>query len=170
MKPTILVKTALLVFVLFSLGFLAVKESKRWATSDPVAAQERSAGSAVPTAERPAPKTQADKITAIYFHTTYRCETCRRIEAYSKEAIESGFARELANGRLEFRLVNVELPENQHFAQDYKLVTKSLVLIRTRDGKQVEWNNLGRIWELTGDHDGFVRYVQREVRAYLEKS
>jgi len=163
MSAKSIIKTALLAFVLVSVVFLAVKESRRWTTPDPVAAQGAS------TVSAPAPKAQADKILAYYFHTNYRCPTCRRIEAYSREAIETGFARELADGRLEFRLVNVETPENQHYMQDYKLVTKSLVLSRLKDGKQVEWTNLNQVWELTGDHDAFIGYVQRGVRGYLEK-
>ena len=170
MKPKSLVKTALLVFVVGSIAFLAVKESRRWAASSGVAAQDQRPAEGTSTAVTPAAKPQANKIIAYYFHTTYRCDTCRRIEAYSKEAINSGFARELADGKLEFQLVNVELPENQHFAQDYKLVTKSVVLVRMKDGKQIEWTNLSRIWELTGDRDAFLRYVQEGIRTYLEKS
>ncbi len=75
----------------------------------------------------------------------------------------------MKDGRLEFRLVNVELPENQHFVQDYKLFTKSVVLVRMSAGTQVEWTNLGRVWELTGDRESFVGYVQQGVRGYLEK-
>ncbi len=160
-KP--IIKVALLVFVLGSLVVLAVKESRRWTAPDPVAAQGGSQTTAA------APRPQTDKIIAYYFHTTYRCPTCRRIEAYSREAIDTGFARELKEGSLEFRLVNVELPESQHFVQDYKLFTKSLVLVRMKDGKQVEWTNLGRVWELTGDRDAFLGYVQQGVRGYLEK-
>ncbi len=115
------------------------------------------------------PNVQANKIIAYYFHTTYRCVTCQRIEAYSKEAIDSGFARELAAGKLEFRPVNVQLPENRHFIQDYQLSTKSLVLVRTKDGNQLEWTNLSRVWELTGDHEAFLGYVQQGIRSYLDK-
>ncbi len=161
MSPRAIIKTALLVFVVGSLVVLAVKESRRWTAPDPVAAQEVSPAAAS--------KAQADKIVAYYFHTTYRCPTCRRIEMYSREAIETGFAQELKSGRLEFQLANVELPENQHFMQDYKLFTKSLVLVRMSGGKQVEWTNLSRIWELTGDHDSFIAYVQQGVRGDLEK-
>ncbi len=168
MKPKSLVRAVLLVFVFGSLGYLAVKESRRWTAPDGVAAQ----GQQSPTASASpsvATKPQPNKLIAYYFHTTYRCPTCRRIEAYSKQAIESGFARELTDGRIEFRLVNVETPENRHYVQEYNLVTKSLVLVRMKDGKQMEWSNLDRVWELNGDEVAFVRYVQQGIRAYLEK-
>jgi len=160
-KP--IIKVALLVFVLGSLVVLAVKESRRWTVPDPVAAQGG------PPVAAAAVKPQSDKIIAYYFHTTYRCATCRRIEAYSREAIDTGFARELQDGRLEFRLVNVQLPENRHFVEDYQLFTKSLVLVHMKDGKQMEWTNLDRVWELTGNREAFVGYVQQGVRGYLEK-
>lgn len=107
------------------------------------------------------------KVVAYYFHVTVRCPTCRTIEAYSKEAIEKGFAGDLKNGAIEWRLVNVQLPENRHFVQDYRLFTRSLVLVKVRDGKQVEWRNLEKVWDLVGDKADFVKYVQANVKTYL---
>ena len=163
MNSKSIIKAALMVVVLGSFLVLSVKESRRWTAPDPVAAQGKSPATAA------VPEPQTDRIIAYYFHTTYRCPTCQRIEAYSREAIETGFAQELKDGRLEFRLVNVELPENRHFVQDYDLVTKSLVLVRIGAGRQLEWTNLGRVWELTGTHDAFLEYVQKGIRGYLEK-
>ncbi len=109
------------------------------------------------------------KVIAYYFHTNTRCSTCIKIEAYSKEAIEKGFADELKNGTLEMRVVNYETPENRHFMQDYKLVSKSLVLVNTVNGKKTEWTNLKMVWQLTGRKDAFLNYVRKEVRGYLAK-
>ena len=107
------------------------------------------------------------KVIAYYFHVTVRCPTCRMIEAYSKEAIEKGFAGDLKNGAIEWRLVNVQLPENRHFIQDYRLFTRSLVLAKVRDGKQVEWRNLEKVWDLVGEKGNFLKYVQANVKEYL---
>jgi hypothetical protein len=121
-------------------------------------------------AQQPAaPKPGAHKVIAYYFHTNTRCSTCMKIEAYSKEAIEQGFANELKNGTLEMRIVNYENPENRHFMQDYKLVSKSLVLVNMVNGKQTEWTNLKMVWQLTGRKDAFLNYVRKEVRGYLSK-
>ncbi len=169
MKPKSLIRAVLLLFVSGSLAYLAVKESRQWTAPDRAAAQDQRSATSGAASPSTATKPQSDKIVAYYFHTTYRCPTCRRIEAYSKQAIESAFARELADGRIEFRLVNIEIPENRHYVQDYNLFTKSLVLARMKDGKQVEWSNLDRVWELNGDQAAFLRYVQQGIRAYLEK-
>jgi hypothetical protein len=112
----------------------------------------------------------AHKVVAYYFHTNTRCSTCIKIEQYSHEAIEQGFPEELKNGMLEMRVVNYEQPENKHFMQDYKLVSKSLVLVNMVNGKQTGWVNLKLVWQLTGRKDAFLNYVRREVRNYLAKS
>ncbi len=107
------------------------------------------------------------KVVAYYFHTNTRCSTCRKIEAYSREAIEKGFPDELKDGRLEFKLVNYELSHNRHFIKDYKLVTKSLVLVELANGEQTKWTNLRLVWQLTKHKDAFLNYVRGEVRNYL---
>ncbi len=112
-------------------------------------------------------QTAEHKVIAYYFHTNTRCSTCIKIEQYSKEAIEQGFPDELKNGTLEMRIVNYENPENRHFMQDYKLVSKSLVLVNFVNGKQTKWTNLKLVWQLTGRKDAFLNYVRREVRNSL---
>jgi hypothetical protein len=114
-----------------------------------------------------APKAGQHKVIAYYFHTNTRCSTCIKIEQYSHEAIEQGFPDEIKKGMLEMRVVNYEQPENRHFIQDYKLVSKSLVLVNMENGKQTKWTNLKMVWQLTGRKDAFLNYVRKEVRGYL---
>jgi hypothetical protein len=115
------------------------------------------------------PPSGQHKVIAYYFHTSTRCSTCMKIEQYSHEAIEQGFPNELKGGKLEMRVVNYESPENRHFMQDYKLVSKSLVLVNLVDGKQTKWTNLKLVWQLTGHKDAFLNYVRKEVRGYLSQ-
>jgi hypothetical protein len=119
------------------------------------------------TPQASSPEQVPHKVIAYYFHTNTRCSTCIKIEQYSHEAIEQGFPNELKNGTLEMRVVNYEQPENRHFIQDYKLVSKSLVLVNVVNGKQTKWTNLKLVWQLTGRKDAFLNYVRKEVRGYL---
>jgi len=109
------------------------------------------------------------RVVAFYFHATQRCPTCRQIETYARETITGKFARELASGALEWRPVNVQLPENRHFIQDFQLFTKSLVLVRFKDGRETGHVVLEKTWELVGDRAAFEKYVVDEVRAALGK-
>ena len=121
-----------------------------------------------PTVVTPSPRPH--RVIAYYFHTTYRCPSCKAIEAYSHDAIKSAFASELKDGRLVWKVVNIETPGNEHFAKDYALYTKSLILVHEDRGKPAEWKNLAKVWELLRDKQAFFRYVQDETRAYLDPS
>jgi len=107
------------------------------------------------------------RVIAYYFYTTKRCVSCRKIEAFTKEAIDTGFPQDLQDGRLVWRLVNIEEKGNEHFSKDYELFTKSVVLVEEADSTQVRWKNLPKIWELLGDQKKFTSYIQDETRAYL---
>jgi len=107
----------------------------------------------------------ASKLVVYYFHTTYRCATCNKLEAYAKEAIEKGFPGELKRGEVAFASVNVEHKGNEHYIEDYQLKTKSLVLVAT--GKTDRWKNLELIWDKVAVKDGYVHYVQDETKTFL---
>lgn len=138
------------------------------AAPTPAAAPAPAVASAPATAHAPADTAAAERqVIAYYFHTTARCASCRQIKAYSHAAIEAAFPEELADGRLVWRMVNVDEEGNEHFMEDYELFTKSLVLVEQVQGKQVRWKNLPKIWELLQNKERFFAYVQGEVRAYL---
>ena len=134
------------------------------------AANERKAAHEEAANESPTvvtPSVRPHRVIAYYFHTTYRCASCRAIEAYSREAIESAFADQIKDGRILWKVVNVEVKGNEHFVKDYGLYTKSLVLVNEVRGKPTEWKNLEKVWQLLQDKPKFLRYVQDETRSYL---
>ena len=65
-------------------------------------------------------------------------------------------------------LVNVDEPANKHYIDDYQLYAKSVIVADVRDGDEVRWKNLAKVWQLTGDKRAFIQYIQDEVREYLE--
>jgi hypothetical protein len=141
----------LLVFVTTSAFYLLAGNEKRSASSTP----------------GPPAAASASRIIAYYFHVTVRCTTCRTIEAYSREAILNHFKSDIDRGRIEWRVVNVQLPENKHFVKDYQLFTKSVVLVHIANGKEQTYKILNDVWELVGDKARFQAYVDKEVRGYL---
>jgi len=111
-----------------------------------------------------------DKIIAYYFHGSYRCSTCTKIENYSKETVETYFSDALSSGRLEFQTVNVEEDGNEHFVSDYGLYTKAFILSAVKDGKEIRSKNLNKIWEYSADKEKFVGYVRDGLSSFLNKS
>lgn len=73
----------------------------------------------------------------------------------------------MKEGRVVWGLVNLDEPANKHYIDDYQLYTKSLIVSEIRNGKEIRWKNLAKVWELTNDKKAFIDYVQGEVRAYL---
>ncbi len=120
--------------------------------------------------EKPATHQPEHKVIAYYFYGTVRCSTCRTIEAYAEDAIKNGFQNELQSGALEWRAVNVNIPENEHFIRDYELTTRSVVLADIWGGQQKQWKNLTRVWQLVRNRQAFTSYIQEETRKYLAGS
>jgi hypothetical protein len=108
------------------------------------------------------------KVVVYYFHTTFRCQSCNMIEKFTKEAIEAGFANELKSGIVEMKIINVEEKGNEHFAKDYKLYTKSVIVSDVKDGKEITWKNLDKVWTLLRDQNKFIDYIQTEVKTSLK--
>ncbi len=155
-------RTAPLPFRATWIGSLAVVLLLIASLGAPAAATE-------PGAESPGGKDKTrdnGRIVVTYFHTSFRCPTCTRIETYSREAVEKSVSDEAGKEVVEFRILNVDEPENKHCIQDYKLYTKSLIIALERDWEVVRWKNLPDIWKLAGDRDRFHSYVQDEIREY----
>ena len=159
MKPKNALTLALLLFVAASIVVLTVKSLRQNAT-----ASSDSGATAAQSDELPK---LIDGVIAYYFHGNTRCVTCETIEAYAHEAIEKGFADELRSGRIQWRVVNYEQPQNTHFTTDYDLIAPTVVLVEMAEGKQKRWKNLVRVWELVGEKEAFVDYVQEQTRAMV---
>lgn len=111
----------------------------------------------------------ADSVIVYYFHSNFRCVNCYNIEEYTKEAIEKYFQKELVSGKISFKAINVDTTGNEHFTDDYKLYTKSVVLSLVRNGKEVKFDNLAKVWEYLRNKDAFQQYVKNEIEKYLKE-
>lgn len=108
-------------------------------------------------------------VVAYYFHGNFRCYSCYKIEQYSKEAIKQFFEEELKSGKLTFKAINVEEQGSEHFINDYQLYTKSLVISLIKNGKEVKYKNLTKVWEYLRNKQKFYDYVKDEINNYLEE-
>lgn len=110
----------------------------------------------------------SDKVIAYYFHTSFRCPSCHKIEEYTEGAIKEYFAKEIRSGDLEYKVINIEQKGNEHFVQDYKLYTKSVVLSLIQDGKEVKFKNLEQVWQLLRNKDKFYQYIKKQTQGFLD--
>jgi hypothetical protein len=103
----------------------------------------------------------APEYVVYYFHGTFRCETCLKIEAWAKDAVSEDF------GNLDWRVLNIQDEPNEHFADEYKLSGQALIVTEWQDGKVVRWKNLEEMWDHLENKEGFADYVKREVEGFL---
>lgn len=171
MKPKNIITIVLILFVLASIVFLAAKELKQ----KPVAADRGSEQTRnQPQAQTPnqnqaqsQPKTITDKTVVYYFRTNVRCVKCKKFESYTQQVIDDQFSEQVKTGELEWKVVNVEVPGNEHFINDYKLVTKSIILSEVKDGEETEYKNLDKIWVLVDDETAFKNYITNQITEFF---
>jgi hypothetical protein len=128
----------------------------------PVSAQEAKPGAANTVKS-------AHYFVAYYFHTTYRCPSCTKIEQWSEEAILTGYENRLRDNMLQWHSINVEEPAHKHFVDDYQLYTKTLILAEFKDGKQIRWKNLDQVWHLLRNKGKFIDYVRTEINDWMNQ-
>ncbi len=107
------------------------------------------------------------KVVVHYFHRKVRCQECLTIEELSRKAVVEKYPKLLASGRLEFRAVLLDDPDNWHYVDEFLLTSPSLVVAETRDGGTVRWKKLDRVWELVGSQREFHSYVVDAIDEYL---
>ncbi len=149
---------SLLMFVAATCVVLIVKAVSSVHHAPPTAAGAGSPGTAAGTIR--------DGVQVYYIHGNLRCSTCVAIENYAKEAVETGFPEELRTGRVEWYAINYEDPGNEHYAIEYEIIAPSVILAKFENGRQVEWKGLHEIWEIVGNKNASVSYVQSSLREF----
>jgi len=108
-----------------------------------------------------------NSVIVYYFHGNFRCVNCHNIEQYTKEAVDKYFKDDLTSHRIVFKAINIETKDNERFANEYQLYTKSVVLSLIKNGKEAKFNNLTKVWEYLGNKEVFQQYIKSEVENIL---
>ena len=78
-----------------------------------------------------APSGQEQQTIAMYyFHTSFRCNTCRAVEAESEKAFESLFPEQFKDGTATFQAINIEEEEFADLVEKYKISGQTLLLVK----------------------------------------
>jgi hypothetical protein len=150
-----------------------MRSRRRWIVMLPLAILLLTASWVVPAApaetDQVATEDGAEReVVLYYFHGTRRCKTCLSIEAYTQETLSKNFESELAAGALQWKVLNTDEPENEHFAEDFSLVSSSLVLVEMDGSDVVRHDVLQDAWTLVRDEREFKQYIRRSVQRYLK--
>jgi len=145
----------------------AVAVCAAWASGPALAAGEDKPA-AKQSAEAKKPAAPAHRVVACYFHRTVRCPTCKKISAYIEESVTETFAAQQKDGSVKVVMIDFQDPKNKQYTESYKITGPTLVVMDVRNDKVTAWKPAPRVWALVGDKKGFFKYVEEEVRSYLE--
>lgn len=97
-----------------------------------------------------------------YFMTDIRCSNCYKIENYTKEVFE-----ELNNKNINFKVINIDQKENEHYIKEYNIYTKSVIISKIENNKEVKYKNFDKIWNYLGSKEKFKEYIRAEINNFI---
>jgi hypothetical protein len=117
---------------------------------------------AKPTAE------PVNRVDVIYFHVNQRCVTCLCFEEHVNNVIDKYFGNDIASGKLTYRVLNAQLPQNAAIAQKYGVVGSQLFINTISNGVD-NIENISKIWDWNcrNNPQGFELKVKNTIEARL---
>ena len=166
-KAKNITRSALLAFVLVSIGFALGKEvtARRQTPTTGPESPASVAASEKPVAANDKAVATSQKVVVYYLHTTFRCVTCNEIERLTKALVETEFADDLTAGRIEWREANFQ--QDESLAKRYEVVSSCVVVVNIQGGQERGFQRLDDVWTRYQDPADFNGYVGAAIRKYL---
>jgi hypothetical protein len=108
-----------------------------------------------------------DTVEVVYFHRAQRCYSCKYAEEGTRYTVETYFKDELANGKVIFKVLNVEDEKNAAIVKKYDAFTSSLFINTVRDGAE-HIEEVTDIWLVLDDNKAFVEIVKGKIEKSLK--
>jgi len=143
------------IFIVIALGFILINNKEK--------KEEVNTNYSVMEIKLP----KVDKIEVFVFHNTQRCVSCINVGKYAKQTIDKNFSKELISGKIVFKEINVDLPENYQLAEKFKAAGSSLYINTIRGDKDNIEQDL-KVWRLIGDETKFETYFKDKIDNILK--
>ena len=156
MNKKILLLIVAVAFVVFAIALIN--------NHKPTVSSNSSNNSSVCTLNSPCEK--KDKLEVYLFHGTQRCPTCIAIGKLTGEAINEKFADDVKSGLIEFKEINIDLPENKALADKFQASGSVLFFNSIKNGVD-NMQDDANVWGLTGNPEEFKFYIAKKVNTLL---
>jgi len=110
----------------------------------------------------------AQKVEVFLFHRTQRCVTCITIGKLSGKTVEENFGQEVLAGKVVFREVNIDEPQNKALAEKFQAGGSSLFINAIREGSDNIQEDM-EVWRLTNNPQAFKNYLAGKINGLLGK-
>ena len=111
---------------------------------------------------------KAEKVQVFMFHATARCSSCIAIGQLASVTLNEYFSDELQSGRIEFREINIDLPENKELAFKFKASGSAFKINAIYDGSDHISEDV-TVWRLLSDTTQFKNYLKGKIDNILGK-
>ena len=123
-----------------------------------------------PHAPPPPPDDLPQALVVFCFHGNDQVRKAGKMQRWTKELLDKSFSEELKTGRLQWRIVNYEEPNNAHYVKKYHLANATIVVDDGRPGNPgVATNYEPKAWSLIDNKAAFLDYFREEIAKSLKK-
>ena len=105
-----------------------------------------------------------EKIEVYHFHGASQCFSCRTIKEFAELTVNAYYPDLLESGKMEFKSINVELPENNEVVSKYGATGSSLWIGMYINGEFHKEQNT-QVWYKVRDESDFISYL----KGFLDK-
>lgn len=108
----------------------------------------------------------AEKIEVVHFHGTHQCWSCITVGEYALQTIKDKFPEEYQSGKIAFKDINGELPENKEIVIKYQARGSSLfvnAISNNKDGIEEDTT----VWRLINNQKEFTDYFENKLKTLL---
>lgn len=110
----------------------------------------------------------ADKIEVVHFHGTQQCVSCITVGKFALKTIQDKFPAEYASGKIVFKDINGERPENEAIVTRYQARGSSLFVNAIR-GEKDEITEDTTVWRLVNSEEQYLNYFEGRLKTLFGK-
>lgn len=109
-----------------------------------------------------------ERIEVLYFHGKKRCITCNNIERLTKEVLNKDFAKELKEGKIKMKVIDISLDENEKIADKYEVTWSSLLVNKWKGNKETVNDMTDFGFEYAKTQEGeFKKGLKEKIKSLL---
>lgn len=119
--------------------------------------------------ERLAPA-EGHQIMVLLFHYHKRCYQCLNMEKYTRDVLLEDFQDEAADNRVDFKLIDMDAPENRPIIKQFGFISAMIVLVDFENGKERRVKVIADAWKLFNDEQDFKSLMRKELNQFISES
>jgi cytochrome c-type biogenesis protein len=112
------------------------------------------------------PPQDVEKVEVLYFHPRFRCVSCNNVEKFAREVTKDEFAKEMKDGKLVFKSLEIDDPKNKKLVQELGVTGSSLFVVAS-GGNKSEHSEIKSVWLHWNDPEKCKDIITSELKSVL---